>query len=610
MKFVKNNLGIFLCSLFLLLLAVCISKIDQPAESQSLPFFYVQSSSDSNTEKVSIFDAGDGNYYVFLPSYTTLDHVTIFLPDKKEMSIDNVTLHDGMGCGHYELAKPYAFSVCGEQTGTIWFYQSENVAAMYIDTASGSMEAIHRDKNYEENVSMTLYAADGSIDYSDGMSTLKGRGNSTWTYEKRPYSLTLSSDGNLLNMGDATNWILLANAYDETNLRNKLVLDMATRVGLEGTPESRWVELYLNSEYNGLYLLTEKVEAHENRLNIDTTNDFLCKVDLNERWDLLQNSLLSEGGRAVEITSPQKLGNSDLDRIRQLINQMENAILSNEDLCESRIIDLDSWVRRYLIDEITGNIDSDLASSYFYYSDGRFFAGPCWDYDKTFGNYRRNQEPCAFVAKNLYKSSTYLSPYYDSLYTNDSFYSRMTELYLKEFKPIIQHMLEHEIDCMVEHIKEASQSNSLRWRKMFISVQNEEPNTVHTSTGIKEYLARRIGFLDSAWLNNTQYCTVQFECSFGDEYWNASVKQGSCFETTYLDIVSTTWYDKATGEVVDFTQPIMSDAVFTKYPADPVPAMPLYVTRDYITFLSIAVLIILLAGFMIADIIYRRQERR
>jgi len=607
LKFVKNNLCIFLCSLFLMLLAVCVSKIDQPATSKSLPCFYVQSSSDSNAEKISIFDAGDGNYYVFLPSYTALDQVTIFLSDRKEMSIDNVMLHDGMGCGHYELAKPYAFSVYGEQTGTIWFYQSENVAAMYIDTVSGSMEAIHRDKNYEENVSMTLYAADGSINYSDGMSTLKGRGNSTWDCEKRPYSLALSSDGNLLNMGEATNWVLLANAYDKSNLRNKLALDMAARVGLEGTPESRWVDLYLNSEYYGLYLLTEKIEVHKNRLDLDTdSGDFVCKIELEERWRTLKHPFITSVGRTVEIINPDNFNRIQVDDINYLVNKMEQTLLSGSNLSNSTIIDLDSWARRYLIDEIFGNVDSDHASSYFYLRDGKFFAGPIWDYDLSFGNDDRNQVPVSFIARNAKRSDTYFCPYHSALYENESFRKRIAELYNAEFVPLLRNLTE-EIDNLSSSISKSSQMNILRWPSLYNMPQDQTANIINDLT---DYIAHRVAFLNDLWVENIDYCSLQFEFLPGFEYQNIAVRKGSCFETTYLDIVSTTWYDKATGEVVDFTQPIMSDAVFTKYPADPVPAMPLFVTRDYITFLSIAVLIILLAGFMIADIIYRRQERR
>ena len=610
MKLIKKYLYIFFCSIALLLLAAYASTQNQT----SLPSFFIQNPNEAASEEVSIFDAKDRNFYVFLPSYADMEHVTVSLATKKEISIGNVLLYDGIDCGTFDLEIPYPFSINGQQIATLWFYQSENVATMYIDTATGSMEYIHKDKNHEENASITLYTADGEINYSDEKSILKGRGNTTWGRDKRPYSLALPSDGNLLDMGEATNWVLLANAHDETNLRNKLVLDAASHVGIEWTPESRWVDIYLNGEYAGLYLLTEKVEIHKNRLDIDTAaGDFLCNVEINNRWARLKHPFLSAAGRTIEISAPETITEIQSDTIEQLVNQMELELFSGSDLRSSAIFDLDSWVYRYLIDEIFGNVDSDKASSYFYFSNGTFFAGPVWDYDLSMGSSIYNQNPCMFITRKHTNSDAIPSSYYSALYANESFYSRMKELYLTEFKPLIKQIIDQEIDYLTGHISNAAQMNSLRWREMYDVVQSLEPGTVHTPMGIKEYLSRRIDFLDSAWLDNTNYCTVRFELSPGAEYWNISIKQGSCLETTYVDIASTTWINISTGQVVDFSQPIMADMVLTRKQnetsSSDAPDHPL-ASRDYITFLSITVLLVLLIGFVIVDAIHRHKERR
>ena len=606
MKLIKKYLYILLCSIVLLLLAVSIYDKENPL----LPSFYIQIPNESIVNEISIFDANDGNYYVFLPSYADMERMKVSVPAGENICIGDKPLSDNMSCCEFDLETPYALSTNGQKIATLWFLQSANVAAMHIDTATGGMKYIHRDKNYEESASVTLCTADGRIDYYSEESILKGRGNATWGYDKRPYSLTLPADSDLLDMGAATNWILLANAYDETNLNNKLVLEIASRVGLEWTPESKWIDVYLNGEYNGLYLLAEKVEIHENRLHIDpASGDFLCKIDLNDRWDTLRNPFLTASGRTVEISSPEKLTKSETDRIKQLVNQMEQNVLSDKNLQNSTIIDLDSWVCRYLIDEISGNIDSDMASSYFYCSNGVFFSGPIWDYDKVLGNCSRNQEPCAFIARNFQKSSAFLSPYYSTLYDNESFFSRIQDIYLTEFRPVLQQMLESEIDIYAEYINKSAQMNSLRWRTMYDTLQSWEQNAVHTPMGIKQWLSRRIDFLDQAWLENINYCTVQFEPSPGASYWNISVKQGTCLETNYTDIVSTTWVDTTTAQIVDFSQPIMTDMILTKQATETAdPDEPL-ATRDYITILSVAALVALLAGFILVDVIHRRKER-
>ena len=605
MKNSQKYLYILLISAILLLVFIFIAQ----AADTALPCFQIQSPYYKEAEGISIFDAEDGTYYVFLPSYADMEHVTVSLPENKRYSLGVTNLVDGMNCSGFEIETPYTFAVNEQIVATLWFYRSANVATMYIDTATGSMGRIHEDKNHEEYASLLLYTPEGTLDFQDELATLKGRGNATWGYAKRPYSLKLSDDGNLLEMGLATNWVLLANAYDETNLNNKLTLDLASCVGLQWTPESRWVDLYLNGEYNGLYLLTEKIEIHDNRVNIDTySGDFLCRIDLRSRWNTLQQPFLTEAGRAIEISSPENLTKSEQTEIERLVNQMEQMLLSGTDLQNSTVIDLDSWVRRYLIDEITGNIDSDLASSYFFYHDGIFCAGPVWDYDKAFGNDNPNQAPCSFVAKNARKADTFISPYYSALYANESFYNRMLDIYRTEFVPVLQNLINNEIVDQSDFISNASKSNSIRWRAMFDILQGWLEDGVHTQEDLKEYLSQRISFLNSVWLERKEYCTVQFETTPGFAYWNISIPKGCCVETSHVDLVSDVWVNSETGDVVDFSQPVTSDMILSKQITENGNVNEPLVTRDYIALLSIAILFILLVGWMMLDIVQRRKE--
>ena len=569
-------------------------------------------SSDGETREISVYKAEDGNSYVFLPSYANMEDVRVIMSPGQRISLGGINLSNGMTCENFMPETGYSLKINDRQKAVLWFYQSANVATMYLDTATGSMRRIHEDKNYEENASFTLYTADGKLNYLCEGDTLKGRGNATWGYEKRPYTLKLSSDANLLDMGTATNWILLANAMDETNLNNYLVCDLASRVGLSWVPECQYVDVYLNGEYNGLYLLAEKVEVGVNRLNIDsTTGDFLCKFDLNERWNTLRNPFLTNSERTVELSYPEELSQSDYNNVLAQVNHLEQVILSDADLNAEEIIDPDSWVRRYLIDEISGNIDSDLASSYFYFSDGVCYAGPIWDYDMTLGNNTRNQNPNAFIAKNAQKAAMYASPYYGALYDNESFYNRMIEIYRSEFLPLLQQMLDAGIQNIAQSINKATQMNSIRWRPMFDTLQSRQPGTVNNTEDLIDYLDCRVTFLSSAWLDNLDYCTMQFELTPGEPYWNISIPKGSLLETSYLDLESTVWIDASTQEPCDFSQPIVTDLILS--PTQEIEgglSLKNLATRDYITFASIAVLGVLMLGIVYTDHRQRRQERR
>lgn len=234
------------------------------------------------------------------------------------------------------------------------------------------------------------------------------------------------------------------------------------------------------------------------------------------------------------------------------------------------MLDIDSWAKRYLLDEICANVDADLASSYFYYTQGRFFAGPVWDYDMSFGNQLTNENPQAFVAKNAMRSQRFSTPYDTALLQNKVFYARVTELYREQFLPVLRELLKNGIPQTADKLRAATQMNSLRWKEMF------EKNLFSTTTseGVVDYLEKRVDFLNSAWIDDVDYCTVQFELMpNGGACWTTQVVRGEYLDPdvirlnedfAYMDIggvhaADTVWHDVHTGEVFDITVPVTED---------------------------------------------------
>ena len=246
MKVIQKYLYLFLCTA--VLGAIVLFGFLQTEEHLPLKF---RVASEFGTEEISVFDAEDGNYYVFLPSYADMERTTIALPPSHTFTLAGIPLTDGMACGNYELETPYALTNAHEKASTLWFYQSANVATMYIDTATGTMTRIHEDKNYKEDATVTLYESTGDLHHLDMPATLKGRGNTTWDSAKKAYTLELAAEESLLGMSAATRWVLLSNTMDETNLRNKLVFDLAEKVGGQWSPDNAFIDVYLNGEYNG-----------------------------------------------------------------------------------------------------------------------------------------------------------------------------------------------------------------------------------------------------------------------------------------------------------------------------------------------------------------------
>ena len=609
-KLIQKYLYYILITLLLLsVILVIVIKVDNFSFGFTLTH-------NGHSAEISIHDSLDGNYSVYLPSYADLNELQISISPGTEASLGGIPISNAMPCGIFQLETPYELILDGEHIAQLQFYRSGNVKTMYINTVTGSMDRVHEKLGVSETAVVTLFSSDGTCEYVDDCASIKGRGNATWGYDKRPYTLTLSQNAALAATSPASKWILLANASDETNLNNKLILDMAQLAGLGWSPSCTYVDVYFNGAYNGLYLLTEKVEVGSNRLNIDTdTGDFLCKVDLEARQFKLTNPFRTNGGRTIEISSPIALTEDRKSEIVATVNQLEQTILSNADLRFAPNFDLDSWGKRYIMDEISGNIDSDLASSYFYYNDGIFYAGPVWDYDMSFGNHMRNQAPHSFIAKNAQKSDADFSHWYDALYTNESFYSRIAELYQTTFLPILQKMIRTDIPELITEIQPAAKMNSTRWQSMYTNLQAQNPNTVHTTSGLLKYLEEKTDFLTSAWIDGTEFCTLQFEVIPDDCYWNISVQKGSLLKTAYLDLTEITWLNCVTGEVVDFAEPITSNMILTQQFEDISSQQAEEYIEDevdfayYVTYASIGVLLILLIFLVIVDSRQSRKER-
>lgn len=568
------------------------------------------------SQEIAVFEGEDGSRSVFLPSYAEMEQVTVVMPDRADISLGGIPLTDGMSCSSFEPKTEYELAIGGESAG-LRFLQADNVAALYIDTATGTMDRIHENKEYEEYAAVTLYTADGVIDHQDETAMLKGRGNSTWYFDKKPYALTLSDAGELLGMGADTDWILLANTVDASNLHNKLVFALAEAVGFGWVPECRFVDLYLNGVYNGLYLLTEKVEIGIERLNIDAeAGEFLCKVDMNARWDSLRNPFETPAGRVIEVTDPRVLTEEAKQDIVSLVEQMEQTLLSGGDLRLADNIDLDSWVFRYLIDEISANSDADGGSSYFYYSDGVLHAGPIWDYDLSFGllwgNRGQYQTAHTFFAKNYKISDHFQSMYYHALCENSSFRERLAQVYRSVFLPVLEQMVSEGIDALGEEIAASSEMNAIRWEAIYRPDGSGETIAMSSAAELKDYLRGKIDFLNSAWLDGTEYCTIQFKLNRSSIYRVISVEKGGLPDLTALGLDHVEWIDSATMEPFHADQGLTADLILLHpqvLTAEEAQTSSLS-TRDVLTILSILALLFLFGCLLAADLHQRSRERR
>lgn len=272
---------------------------------------------------------------------------------------------------------------------------------------------------------------------------VEGRGNSTWTFPKKPYRIRLANDAayqaatDLFNMPKNSHWVLLANYADKSLLRNEVAFCMGKIFNLNWTPRSRPVNLYANSagyRYQGPYQLVEHVREGSSRVNLGTKvgdTDFAFFVEIDARYEAENYWFISSMGMPMVYKfndSPGARATAERVETEKSINNFEN-VLRNGTFAElEQVVDMQSAIDMFLINELARNNDYMWSSTFFYkpYGNTKIHFGPLWDFDLAFGNTTSNgnENSVGFWIKN--------QPYFVQFFKHYEFralvYSRFLEL--------------------------------------------------------------------------------------------------------------------------------------------------------------------------------------
>ena len=355
----------------LLLLVIALTELIV-LQRENFPFS-ITVTTEGGSETIACWRR-NGCYYVFLPSCADPEQAVLTVNPLFPVSIDGRRIRNGENCGTFPFFEKLPI-VCKKWGKTyeesVFFCRSGNLPTLYIDTASGSMDYIHAEKGNAEAGKLRLYSPEGNLDGSADIRAINGRGNSTWEDSvKKPYGLELSRKTDLLGMGAAKKWVLLTNTFDASNINNKMVFDFAAKAGCAYTPECRWVDLYLNGEYAGLYLLSERNEVDPQRVDISGDGSFLVSMEMESRWaGRNYDAFLSRRGNFLRIHS----AGAGTDVISKLWQSVEDGIFADDGVDPAtgkrwdELIDVDSWARQYLLWDVFVEYDAAALSKFFYY---------------------------------------------------------------------------------------------------------------------------------------------------------------------------------------------------------------------------------------------------
>lgn len=425
----------FIAVLVLTVVLICTAAICSSAAGDKIKSFTAATASAESAADlgaVKWYLGRDDSYYLLLPSDADRSSLTVWFNATADVFCGEVQLENGKPTSVFAEGMDFTLT-CGTAAYPVKVIQASATGAIYINTESGNMNAIHADKEHKESGTILILDKDGNVQYDGDLDYIKGRGNSTWQHDKKPYNIKLDSKADLFGMGKHKSWCLLANATDPTMLRNQLAYDLARKLGIMTTSESFQNELYVNGEYMGLYLITEKVDLGENRIEIydlegatedvndkdldeykrggdynttkantkkyvsipndpaDITGGYLLELEKLYRYPDEISGFVTSRHQAVVVKTPEYASKNQVTYISGYYQEFENALYSQTGYNSlgkhySEYIDVDSLARMYIMLEFTANFDS-CSSSFYLYKDkgGKLVAGPCWDYDLSLG---------------------------------------------------------------------------------------------------------------------------------------------------------------------------------------------------------------------------------
>ena len=289
------------------------------------------------------------------------------------------------------------------------------VPRVVIKTENGNGTKLLKADGYVD-AEVTITDTDGTT--LESGASFKVRGNSTAfnSIPKKAFQIKYPNKKDVLGMGKAKKWVLLANAFDPTLMRNYNAFTLAQQLGLEYTSQQRIVELWLDDSYRGMYQLIEPVGDGKDRVDIDVDGnggkkDFIIEYEATRNEDDV--SYFKVGDLRFAMKEPDEPSDEQLEYYSGVMTDIINTIKNGTMREIGQKIDIQSFVKFYVLNEFIKTVDFGFSSVFFYYKDNILYAGPAWDYDLSAGNSNENYSSEAKKAhypegmyaytKNIYK---------------------------------------------------------------------------------------------------------------------------------------------------------------------------------------------------------------
>ncbi|MBP5561148.1 MAG: CotH kinase family protein, partial [Muribaculaceae bacterium] len=330
-------------------------------------------------------------------------------------------------------------------------YISGTLPVLYVNT-EGEKEIISKDEYLEGSYYLDTHGLEGYENIGSAEAPLalqiKGRGNFTWGYDKKPYRLKFDKKASPLGMKKSKHFVLLANCEEGplSLYKDVLGLWLGKQLGLDWTPDIKPVELVINGDYRGLYNLAEQVRVDPDRVNVVEQDDgetdpelvtggWLVEID---NYDApayasgdggqVINTTNTGGGHdegTTQTTNSQVVMRTRADgslmrftpKTPEVLSEVQRAYLidlvlavdslinveDKDNRAWEELIDLDALARYYLVNEVMYDVEAFNANCYWHKErgdDAKMVFGPVWDFGAAADEWTPEQE--SFLYNNEY----------------------------------------------------------------------------------------------------------------------------------------------------------------------------------------------------------------
>ncbi|MBR5490951.1 MAG: CotH kinase family protein [Oscillospiraceae bacterium] len=538
--------------------------------SSSSTISYIPAGGGENGANVAL-QYVNGDRYLFLPSSADLSNLALSLPADSAKLTANGTAIDIQSGVSFDLLSLFDNEPENGKYNVVFSFQgyyyrvnimhSSGLDSLYITSSDPSKAQSYVDSKKglkAKDNGMLMVSAEDEVIYSGVMKEIKGRGNSTWFYPKKPYQFKLNESFDLLAAGEnekSKTWILLANYYDNSLIRNILTQDLAKLLNLNYAHNCKAVDLYYDGVYCGNYLLIEKTEIDSARVAIRNlekeieklngddvdfdeldklqyTNDsgismqyvqgvklpedysggYLLEMDYTDRALEEVSWFRSRSGQYIVSKSPEYLPREALEYAGNIYQLFEDAVFNgginpNTGKDYTEYVDLESLASNYLLLTLSQNGDAFLSSTYFYIpeNEAKLYAGPVWDYDTAYGLYEDDGDSS--------KYQYYCSQLADKLFRIESFRQAVKEQWELYLKSAVDDVLLNESDsCSVDGLKSLAAYKALYAdsRRMDAVRWGHKADYDTEIASLYEYIANSSKWVDGTLLNPKIWAAIPY----------------------------------------------------------------------------------------------------